>query len=116
MDKRDKDLSEAELARLFEAADAEAPLPSAALFARILADAEEVRAPIPASVPGFFSGLRDALGGWAGLSGLAGAVATGLVIGIFTPEALASYAEGLFGSAALFSDYVPDLAAVSFDG
>ncbi|MEM6477409.1 MAG: hypothetical protein AAF647_00030 [Pseudomonadota bacterium] len=119
------DLSDAELERLFQASDAEASLPSGDFMARILADAQALQpqpslapAPVPprALTQSPFAALREALGGWRGLSGLAGAVATGLVIGVFPPEALATYADGLLNGEALFSEYVPGLGEVSFDG
>jgi len=129
MDKRKdaQDLSEAELDTLFRASDAEAPLPSGDLIARILADAEAVQAPVatlatasaPAPAPrgAWLRALRDTLGGWTGVSGLAGAVAMGLVVGVFPPEALSTYSEALLGvSLGGYADYVPALDGVSFDG
>lgn len=112
-------LSEAELDLLFRAAEEEAPLPSSDLFDRIMADAaamQPVVEPATAQRQSWLTGLRETLGGWAGLSGLAGAVATGLIIGVFPPEALGSYAESVLGGEAYLSDYVPGLSEVSFDG
>ncbi|MEO0678100.1 MAG: hypothetical protein AAFZ02_11150 [Pseudomonadota bacterium] len=115
----EKELSEAELEAFFAASDRAAPLPSADLFARILADAEaeQARTPEAPQVParGWAARLADTLGGWAGISGLAGAVATGLIVGIFPPDALLSLTDGLF-AASTFSDYVPAFDAVAFDG
>ncbi|MEO0486575.1 MAG: dihydroorotate dehydrogenase [Pseudomonadota bacterium] len=127
MDKRKPDgpLSEAELDALFGAATQEAQLPSADMMARILADAatEQSRqaaqraAPAPqATPPTLFARIHDTLGGWAGLSGLAGAVATGLVIGVATPDTLSTYASAVLGGDALLTDYVPGLDGVAFDG
>ncbi|MCH2076920.1 MAG: hypothetical protein MK180_08530 [Rhodobacteraceae bacterium] len=125
-DPRKSELTEAELDRLFKASDAETPLPSGDLMARIMADAEAVQAqaiaPTPGAAPqsrGLFAGLGEALGGWAGLSGLGAAVATGLVIGIFPPDQLASYAAMLTGAEVSLSDYVPGdmaLSTVASDG
>ncbi|MEM8591815.1 MAG: hypothetical protein AAGF13_04745 [Pseudomonadota bacterium] len=118
MDKRKSELSEAELDTLFSASDAEAPLPSGDLMARILADAEAEQGARsePVARRGFLGTLREALGGWAGISGLAGAVATGLVIGVFPPDALSYYSSLLLGGDVIYSDYVPALSEVSFDG
>lgn len=127
-DPRKSELTEAELDRFFKASDVEAPLPSGDLMARILsnADAQQAQAfapPPPSTTPSearsVFAGLKETLGGWAGLSGLGAAVATGLVIGIFPPAQLVTYAEVLTGGQAYFSDYVPGdagLGTVTFDG
>ncbi|MEM1235213.1 MAG: hypothetical protein AAGH70_13915 [Pseudomonadota bacterium] len=118
------ELSDAELETLFEASDSEAPLPSGDLVARIMADAEQAqpRAPALPEPEGrpWFAGLMEALGGAAGLTGLGAAVATGLVIGIFPPDLLASYADVLTGADVTLIDYVPglqlSLADEAFDG
>ncbi|MEM9350611.1 MAG: hypothetical protein AAGA47_10135 [Pseudomonadota bacterium] len=123
MDKR-KDagaLSEAELDTLFRASEGEAPLPSGDLITRIMADAEAEQAVAAlassAPRPSGLAGLREALGGWAGLSGLAGAAAMGLIIGVFPPEVLSTYSDTVLGiSSATFSDYVPGLGEVQLDG
>lgn len=117
MDNREQEsaLSDAELDRLFQASDSEAPLPSGDLMARILADAEAmapaaaapaVSAPVQA---GFLSRLRETLGGWGGLSGLAGAAAMGLIIGVFPPAALSDYAVAVLGGEVAVTDYLPGL-------
>lgn len=121
---RGKELSDAELETLFAASDAEAPLPSGDLIARIMADAEDARPLAPAKAEPearpLFAGLWAALGGAAGVTGLGAAVATGLVIGIFPPDLLMSYAEVLTGANVTLTDYVPglalDLAGGAFDG
>ncbi|MEM9438705.1 MAG: hypothetical protein AAGA15_16880 [Pseudomonadota bacterium] len=122
MDKR-KDagaLSEAELDTLFRASESEGPLPSGDLIARIMADAEAeqaVAALARPARPSVLAGLRETLGGWAGLSGLAGAAAMGLIIGVFPPEALSTYSDTVLGiGTATFSDYVPGLGEVQLDG
>ncbi|MEM1236835.1 MAG: hypothetical protein AAGI10_07690 [Pseudomonadota bacterium] len=120
MDSRKEDmaLSDAELDRLFEASDAQAPLPSGDLMARILADAEAQAsapvAPMPASVvpaQSFLSRLRETLGGWGGVSGLAGVAAVGLIVGIFPPVALSDYAASVLGTDTSVTDYLPGLEA-----
>ena len=53
------------------------------------------------------------------ISGLGAAVATGLIIGVFPPEQLASYAATLTGAEVSLSDYVPGdmtLGTVATDG
>lgn len=119
MDKRkpEMDLTEAELDALFRAADAEAPLPSGDVMARILADADALQAaPAAAVAPAKPQSVRDLLGGWLGLSGLAGAVAAGLVIGVLSPDALGSYADYVVNGGVSVTDYLPGLTEVSFDG
>ncbi len=118
-----KDVADAALEQLFEAAQKNAPLPSGDLMARILADAAAEQAKNQAqeaprrAAPSPVLGLRAALGGWAGLSGLAGAVALGLMIGIFPPDGLTSYTDLVLGSGSTgLSDYLPGLEGVSIDG
>ena len=122
--KQDKALDDAELDRLFQASDAEALPPSGDFMARILADAEAM-APKAASmaVPqatGFMTRLRETLGGWGGVSGLAGAAAMGLIVGVFPPAAVSDYAATVLGSETILSDYLPGLeqafSEVSIDG
>ena len=77
----DKDLGEHDLDLFFAAARDRAPEPSAALMARVL-DAAEAEArpamrdlPMPAPVRrGMIASLMSAIGGWAGVGGLATAV------------------------------------------
>jgi len=85
---------------LFSAARACAPAPSAALLARVLADAEAAR-PRPAAAPlraaparpaprrGPWSALAAALGGGGGIAGLATAAGAGLWLGLVQPVPLA---------------------------
>lgn len=80
------------------------PMPSDALLARVLDDAEQVQAgfvPVrPASRrASFWAQISAALGGWQGMAGLATAGIAGLWLGISPPEALpvldlAAYAMG----------------------
>ncbi|WP_375551893.1 hypothetical protein [Rhodophyticola porphyridii] len=65
--------------------------PRADLTARVLADAASVQpgniaAPRPG--PGWFARMRGAVGGWPGLSGLAVAGVTGLMIGVYATESV----------------------------
>lgn len=81
-----------ELDQMFAQARAATPVPGDALRARILADAMTVQdgfAPaLPARVhtPGPGRQLRELLGGWPGLAGLATACACGVWLG-FSPPA-----------------------------
>lgn len=92
----------------FAAARAAAPEPSAALLARILADAEAA-APRPDAARGAavrrrggamtaFGGWLGALGGWGGLGGLATATVAGLWFGYADPSDDGSFAGVLAGS------------------
>lgn len=82
------DLNDRGLEALFAAGRGQAPVPSDALMARVLADAEAemVRPsvavmPRPAARTGIFAAVIASVGGWAGLGGLATATAAGVWIG-----------------------------------
>jgi hypothetical protein len=88
------ELNDNALEMLFASARAEAPLPSDALVARVLADAERA-APVPAAPPvPVWRALFGAIGGWRGGAGLALAGVAGLAIGFVSPEALDAVAPG----------------------
>ena len=96
------DLNDKGLEAFFAAGRDHAPAPSESLIARVLADAgaEIVRpvvaaAPRPVPKPGLFGAAMAALGGWAGLGGLATATAAGVWIG-FAGLADPFAAGGLF--------------------
>ncbi|MBY6119097.1 hypothetical protein KUV64_08145 [Mameliella alba] len=89
------------LGLFFAAARAEAPLPDGDFLARIEAQAlaEQPRAGSPAPVvrpprPGRLAQLREALGGWIGVTGLATACAAGILIGVSSPESLSVFWGG----------------------
>lgn len=98
--------------RMLEAFFAEArqvpPEPSADLLARVLADADAVRAarPAPAMAPsappprGAWHGLLDLLGGWGGVGGLVAAGLTGLWIGFSGTGILGAASAGIWGASA----------------
>lgn len=82
------DLNDRGLEAFFAAGREKAPVPSDALMARVLADAEAemvrpaaVVAPQPVSRPGRLAAAIASIGGWAGLGGLATATAAGVWIG-----------------------------------
>lgn len=87
---------DAELESFFSAARAEAPQPGGDFLARIGAQALAEQ-PAPRVVPpvlarprspGLLQQLREALGGWAGVAGLATACAAGIWIGVSPPDSL----------------------------
>lgn len=88
-------MTDDDLDGFFAAARREAgPLP-AGLAARMQADAARVQAEIAAAVPsggrarpGLWQELRAALGGWAGLGGLATAGVAGVWLGLAPPALL----------------------------
>lgn len=96
MSMNDKDKQpEAALERLFAAARAEAPAPSPELMARVLAAAEleqaqmiRVRQAVPEPRAGFWAHVRQGLGGYPALAGLAAAGLAGVWIGLALPEGL----------------------------
>jgi hypothetical protein len=92
-------MQDSDLDDLFAAARAAAPAPSAALLARIEADARH-HLPRPAARParapqGLLGRLVRAVGGPAGAAGLATASLAGLWIGIAQPQGLTTLTEGL---------------------
>lgn len=88
-------------ALLSDVREADVPLPSKELMARIAADAEAVRG-FDAVVPS--SGWRvwlDALGGWPAFGGLATAGIAGLWIGVSPPAAIDDVYASVFGETVL---------------
>jgi hypothetical protein len=83
-----------ELELFFEAGRAAAPVPSAALLERVLADAQAhqpQRAPAVARpAPGrrTWAGLLAALGGWPAVAGLASVTVAGIWLGYAAPGGL----------------------------
>lgn len=66
-------------------------IPSVDLTARVLADAAAVHAVPQARPPargGWFGQVLGAIGGWPGVSGLAMAGVTGLMIGVYATESV----------------------------
>lgn len=91
------------LETFFAAARTEKPQPTGDFLARMEVLALEEQplpqtevSPVQTAVAegGFLRQLRDALGGWAGMAGLATACAAGLWIGISPPEGLSDYWNG----------------------
>lgn len=77
-----------DLEALFAAARDADPVPGA-LRTRVLADAAQVQEafsqPVPRPAPRLWPQIRAALGGWAGLGGLATACAAGVWLGFAPP-------------------------------
>lgn len=117
----ENDLNDRDLDGFLAAARKHAPAPSAALMARVLADAEAAMAPParPASVGRLAArghplrAILSALGGWAGIGGLATAAGAGVWIGIAGIADPVTLADGLFGSQALSVELMP--TAETFD-
>ena len=113
-DERKTQLDDDGLEDFFEAARRMAPSPSDALMARVLADAlaaQPVAAPCPVPRPGAWAQLREALGGWPALGGLATAGVMGLAIGIAAPAGLADLATAVLdqGTDTYLVDLMPEL-------
>jgi hypothetical protein len=106
--------NDAGLEAFFEAARKAAPEPSAALLARVLADAEaelaaRARPAMPAVPrrPGHWLNFVRGLGGWPALAGMATAAVAGVWLGFATPDSLNTLSGGLL---------LPDsAAATSYD-
>lgn len=124
MSKSDKTMmSDAMLDDFFAAARSEAPVPSEALLARILGDADEIGAAHeareadalrPAARPraargGLLAALAAAIGGWPAMASMGTAAVAGIWIGFADPASLASV-TGLLTPATSESSYeVEDL-------
>lgn len=97
---KERDLDDRDLAALFDAAQTDDPVPSAALMARIAADALGAQAgrAVPSALPlrdPLWTRINRALGGWQALGTLTTATAVGVVIGISGAEDLAVYVPGV---------------------
>lgn len=90
--------------------DAPTPELSETLMARILHDAEALQpVPEPAPIPqvGFWASLREAIGGWGPVGGVAMAGVAGLWIGVAPPAVLTTLTDTVAGdslSVTLYSE------------
>ncbi|MBV0911396.1 dihydroorotate dehydrogenase [Anianabacter salinae] len=106
-----RNLDDTELDTLFGAARAQAPQASAALLARVAADADAVladrTAPAPAR-PGWLAQIVGGLGGWPSLAGLAAASVAGVFIGFAAPSAVETASGGyIAGDGYDVADFLP---------
>jgi len=113
-DTRKTELDDDGLEAFFEAGRRAAPTPSDALMARVLADAlaaQPVAKPRPVPRPGAWAQLREALGGWPALGGLATAGVMGLAIGIAAPSGFADLGLAFLGQSTdtYLVDLMPEL-------
>lgn len=81
------DHDNAALDAFFDAARRTTPPPSGSMLARIMADADRVRTGAPSATGhvALHTQLRDLLGGWPAMAGLAAAALAGLWIGSGLP-------------------------------
>ena len=106
---------------LLAGAKAGDPVPSAALMARVLADATRLQPALAApprrpAVRGFFASLIAAIGGGGALAGLATATATGLWIGVAQPAPFAVLTGAIWaGPEDVSVDLIPDLEGMLSD-
>ena len=122
-----------ELDALFDLARSSAPEPSSDLLSKIMLDAETIGAETvgahggsDVSMPTLWEriseGVREALGGWQGLAGVATAGLAGLMIGLGSPDALSALTLGLSDSSEVVFDETADTSIgldsilTSFDG
>ena len=111
-------LTDNDLDDLFAAARADVARPSAALMARVLADAaaEQPRKPVPVRPRFRLAALIAALGGSGGIAGLASATVAGLWIGLAPPAAVDDFAATIWTSGQGDSvDLIPDLEGMIND-
>ncbi|MBU2937437.1 MULTISPECIES: dihydroorotate dehydrogenase [Pacificibacter] len=114
MTQREDFLSDADLDTLFADAQSDAPVPSDAFMARVLADADSVQEASGAGLPdwarskpaqpvrkSWFANLLDSVGGWRGGAGLATATVMGLAIGLGAPTTVTDLASGTWGGTAV---------------
>jgi hypothetical protein len=107
MPTRPDDHDHAALEAFFDAARRTTPVASEDMLARVLADAETVRTAAQArrTRPVRPARLRDLLGGWPSMAGLAAATLAGLWIGAGLPEAVPGTSEALY-----LVDITPEMA------
>ncbi|MEE9388845.1 MAG: hypothetical protein V3U96_09550 [Paracoccaceae bacterium] len=111
----DKDtLDDAALDDLFTQASAETVVPSGALLARIIGDADQIvdgrqGAVVRRVKPGVLSRMLAATGGWPAMAGLTTVTAAGVWIGMLSPEMLSGVTDSYFASGAGYDlgDYMP---------
>jgi len=107
MPTRPDDHEHAALETFFDAARRTTPVPSEDMLARVLADAERVRTVAPPRGPRQVrpTRIRDLLGGWPAMAGLAAATLAGLWIGAGLPEAVPGVTEAVY-----LVDITPEMA------
>lgn len=104
---------------LFAEASERRETPSAALMARIQADAEAHQPkPRPAPVPrgrvagrGWIGTLADWFGGGIALAGMSAAAVSGLYLGLAQPAAVLALSEAVTGGTVESVELLPDLAS-----
>ncbi|MRH19502.1 dihydroorotate dehydrogenase [Rhodovulum strictum] len=117
-------MNDTELEALFSAARTDRPEPSAALLARVMADAmaeAEARAapaPAPRARPtrGGLARILGLIGGWPAMGGLATAGLMGVWIGYAAPGGFDAVTATMLGSGYDVSDMMPGLDAYLTEG
>lgn len=118
-------MQDTDLESLFATARAEAPLPSAALTARITADADAVQAgfkPVPVPVRARrWSGWIAAMGGTGVMAGLATATLAGLWLGFAQPAPVLTLTQTVSDAFAADAglgavELIPSLDAFGLEG
>ena len=92
-----------QLESLMRAAAVERDVPSSALLARIVQDADRVQARPALQIPrkGLFATLSDWFGGGFSLAGMSIAALTGLYLGVVQPTPVLALADLVSGQAAI---------------
>lgn len=93
-DKVETDMTDA----LLREVAAQTPLPDDALMARVLADAARIQMAPVVAAPGRFAQLREMMGGWPGMGGLALAGIAGLWVGVAPPAGVETLAADILGT------------------
>ena len=97
---------------LFAQARDVAPVPSDALMARVMADADaaQLRAvAVPVAAPGVIARILDAIGGWPAVSGLAMATVAGIWVGVAPPASVQDVTAAMMGDEVSFNLFATDL-------
>ena len=104
---------------LFAVARTETVPPSDDLMMRIMADAAAhnvvARTPVPARPISWFTSIKEMIGGWAAVGGLATATATGLWMGISPPTAVEDFTASYYSTASVERSEITIDSLLGFD-
>ncbi|KQI72409.1 hypothetical protein AN191_08180 [Loktanella sp. 5RATIMAR09] len=88
------------------------PLPSDALMARVIADADAAQpraSAMPVARPGVIARMLDTIGGWPAVSGLAMATVAGIWVGVAPPASVQDVTAAMIGDEVSINLFATDL-------
>jgi hypothetical protein len=97
---------------LFAQARGTSPVPSDALMARVIADADAIQpraVAAPVARPGLMMRMLDAIGGWPAVSGLAMATVAGIWVGVAPPASVQDVTAAMMGDEVSINLFTTDL-------